>query len=449
MVKIGIFKAYDVRGIYPTELNEDTAYKVGRAFVSFLNCKKLIVGRDMRLSSERLFEALTKGITDQGADVYEVGLCSTDMVYFATGFYRMDGGIMITASHNPKEYNGFKFCREDAIAVGGDSGLKEIERLAEENKFAEPANKGRIIKKEIIGDFVNRALSMVDVKKIKPLKIVVDAGNGIGGLVVPKVMDKLPCKIIPLYFELDGNFPNHLASPIEIENLRDLIARVKTEKADLGLAFDGDGDRVFIIDDKGERFTSSFMEALISRWVLERYPGSEILYNVVSSWLVPDVIKEAGGKPVMTPVGHAFIKKIMRERNAPFAGEHSGHYFFRDFYYADSGIIAALIMLEIISTEGIALSEIAKRYKRYFWIEETNFSVSDKAGKMAEIEAIHEDAKEILHLDGISFIYDDWWFNVRPSNTEPLLRLNMEAKTQEKLDKMKARLIKEIESSGK
>jgi len=442
---MSIYKAYDVRGIYPEELNEDIAYKIGRAFVSITKSKTVAIGYDARLSAQALFDALAKGITEQGADVVNIGMCSTDMIYFATAFYKFDGGIMITASHNPKEYNGMKFCKKDAVPISGETGVYKMENLVKKNVFPKVEKKGKITKKDVFDDYIKKCLSFIDVKKIKPFKIVVDAGNGVAGLLIDKLEKHLPCKFVKLYFKPDGNFPNHLPSPIEEKNLKDLKDKIKEEKADLGIAFDGDADRVFLIDENNEMVTGTVMTALITKSILQKNPGSKILYNIVCGWIVPETIEKFKGKGIITPVGHSIIKDLMRKHDAIFAGEHSGHYYFRDNYYADSGLIGSLIVLELISKEDKPFSDVLKEFRKYYAIPETNFKVEDKEAKIKEIKQIFKGEK-MLDFDGIRVDLDDFWFNVRPSNTEPLLRLNLEAKSKEIMEKRRDEVLEIIKS---
>ena len=441
MNKMPIFKAYDIRGIYPSELNEDIAYKIGRAIADFLNVNKIVIGRDMRKSSDKLFDAISKGICMQGTDVIDIGLCSTPMSYFACAYLKAGGSIMITASHNPPEYNGFKLTREQAIPIGGATGIPEIKELCQKNMFKEAQKKGKVIKNDITDAYSKHALSFV--KGIKPLKVVVDAANAMGSLEAKNVLSKLPCEIIPLYFELDGSFPNHEANPLEPENLTELISKVKKEKADLGIAFDGDADRVFFVTEKGEIVPSDITIALISEDILSKQKGELILYDIRSSWITKEVIEANGGKALMCRVGHAFIKEQMRKTNAVFAGELAGHYYFRENFFADSGIIAALKMLEMISIGGKKLSELVSPLKKYFASGEINLKVNDKEAKMKELAEIYKDGK-ISYLDGIRVDYSSWWFNVRPSNTEPLLRLNLEAKKKEIMEKKRDEILKVI-----
>src|SRR5579864_9419637 len=424
---LAIFKSYDIRGIYPTELDEAAAERIGQAFVRFLNAPIVAVGRDMRQSSQALFEAFAQGVNRQGADVIDLGLTSTDELYFSVGHFGYQAGAMITASHNPKQYNGFKLCREEAIALSAETGVHAIRDLVARADFHDASRRGTIQQRDVLPDFVQHCLSFIDVASIKPLRIVVDCGNGMGGLIVPAVFTHLPLDVIPLYFELDGTFPNHPASPLEPENMVDLQAAVRAHKADLGAAFDGDADRVFITDEHGALVGGDMVTALVAKMLLRKHPGATILYNLICSRSVPELIAREGGRSIRTRVGHSIIKAVMREQNAIFGGEHSGHFYFRDHYYADSGLIALLVVLELISRENKPVSELLKPLDRRFRSGEINSRVDDVHAKLAEIERRYADARDIDHLDGVTVQYDDWWFNVRPSNTEPLLRLNVEA----------------------
>jgi phosphomannomutase len=441
-----IFKSYDIRGIYPDELNEPIAERIGRAFVDFLKPGCVAVGRDMRLSSQPLFEAFARGVTLQGADVVDLGLTSTDELYFAVGHFGYPAGAMITASHNPKEYNGFKLCREEAIALSAETGVHAIRDLVLADRFTPAPVPGRITTRDVLPAFVEHCLSFVDVARMRPLRIVVDAGNGMAGLIVPAVFSRLPVTVIPLYFDLDGTFPNHPASPIEPENMADLQAAVRREGADLGAAFDGDADRVFITDEQGRLVGGDMVTALVAKMLLRRHPGATILYNLICSRSVPELIRAEGGVAVRTRVGHSIIKKIMRERNAIFGGEHSGHFYFRDHYYADSGLIALLVVLDLISQEGKPVSELLRPLDRRFRSGEINTRVADIPATLAAIERHFADAKEIDHLDGVTISYDDWWCNIRPSNTEPLLRLNVEADDPQLLERKRDEVLALIRS---
>ena len=430
-----IFHAYDVRGIYGENLTDDVAYRIGRAAAQYLQVPEIAVGRDMRLSSPQLAAALILGITDQGVNAIDLGMTTTDGLYFAVGNFNFPAGVMITASHNPAQYNGMKFCRAQAFPISLESGLSDIRDLAVSGKFAEPASKGQVIKRDITDDYVKHALSFVDVSRIRPLKVVIDAGNGMAGLIMPKVFQHLPCELVPLYFELDGNFPHHPASPIEPENMVDVQKKVREVGADLGAAFDGDADRMFPVDEHGDLVDGSKVIAAVSNSLLQKFPGSSILYNLIVSKSVPELINKLGGKAIRTRVGHSYIKAEMRQNNAIFGGEHSGHFYFRDNWFADSGLIALLILLELVSVENKPLSEILKPLDHGFRSGEINSTIADAQGKMHAMEEhFGKNAKSVDHLDGVTLDFGDWWFNVRPSNTEPLLRLNLEANSRELME---------------
>lgn len=430
-----IFGSYDIRGIYGKNLDEAVAYRIGRAAAQYLQVSEIAVGRDMRLSSPQLAAALIRGITDGGTDVVELGMTTTDELYFAVGKFNYAAGVMVTASHNPGEWNGMKFCRAQAFPISKESGLAAIRDLAIGGDFTEPARKGEVHKQDVLEDYVKHALSFIDISKIKPLKVVIDAGNGMAGMVMPKVFEKLPCTLVPLYFELDGSFPNHQASPIEPENTEDLRKKVREVGADLGAAFDGDADRMFPVDEQGHIVDGSMVTAIAANSLLQKYPGSTILYNLIVSKSVPELIERLGGKSFRTRVGHSHIKADMRTHNAIFGGEHSGHFYFRDNWYADSGLIALLMTLELVSVGGKPLSEMLKPLDRWVRSGEYNSTVNDKEGKLAALEQRYgKEAKSVDHLDGVTFDFGDWWFNVRPSNTEPFLRLNLEARTRELME---------------
>jgi phosphomannomutase len=430
-----IFKSYDVRGIVPAQLNDDIAYAIGRAFVEVLDRKNICVGRDMRPSGEGFVAAFSRGAADAGADVTQVGLISTDAIYFAVGHYGFDGGVMITASHNPAQYNGFKFCREEAIAISIDTGLAEIRDVAASGDFKPSTRTGTIRKQDILDDFADHCLSFVgDVAKIKPFKIAIDAGNGMAGATVPRVFAKLPCEVVPLYFELDGTFPNHPASPIEPENMVDLQKAVIANGCDLGVAFDGDADRMFVVDEKGELIGGDIVTALVGVATLLQYPGAKILYNLICSRSVPEAIEAAGGIPVRSKVGHSFIKAVMRDENIQFGGEHSGHFYFKRNWFADSGMIALMQCLDLFSRKGGTVSSIIAPIDHRSRSGEINSTVADIPGKLQQLQARYADA-QIDFLDGVTIQYPDWWMNVRPSNTEPLLRLNVEGDTQELMER--------------
>jgi phosphomannomutase len=425
-----IFKSYDVRGIYPSALNDDVAYAIGRSFVPLLGARTIAVGRDMRPSGTALFEAFARGATEAGADVVDIGLVSTDALYFAVGKFSLDGGVMITASHNPANYNGLKFTRARAEAISLDTGLAQIRDRVVSGSLPPPAaTPGTVTQRDVLDAFAEHALSFVNRKIIKPFRIAIDAGNGMAGKTVPYVFKYLPCEVTPLYFELDGSFPNHPASPIEPENMADLQAAVKRHHCDLGAAFDGDADRMFIVDEKGQIVDGSTVTALVALNTLKRHPGAKILYNLICSRSVPELIERAGGVPVRSKVGHSIIKKTMREEDVVFGGEHSGHFYFRDNWYADSGMIALMQCLEVFSEAGAPVSEVIAPIDTRFRSGEINTHVNDVSAKLAEIEKHYADAK-IDHLDGVTVSYPHWWMNVRPSNTEPLLRLNVEGDTK-------------------
>jgi len=427
-----IFKAYDIRGIYGENLNDEVAYRIGRAAAQYLNVSDIAVGRDMRNSSPQLAAAMLRGISDQGVNAIDLGMVTTDGLYFAVGKFNYPAGVMITASHNPGKYNGMKFCRAQAFPISLESGLADIRDLAISGDFSEPAKNGQVLQRDISDDYVKHALSFIDVNKIRPLKVVIDAGNGMAGLIMPKVFQHLPCELVPLYFDLDGNFPNHPASPIEPENMVDVQKKVREVGADLGAAFDGDADRMFPVDEHGNLVDGSMVIASVANSLLHKFPGSTILYNLIVSKSVPALITKLGGNAVRTRVGHSYIKAEMRQLNGIFGGEHSGHFYFRDNWFADSGLIALLIILELVSVENKPLSELLKPLDRGFRSGEINSIVTDVQGKLRDLEQhFGKDAQSVDHLDGITLDFGDWWFNVRPSNTEPLLRLNVEANSPE------------------
>ena len=445
-VNTAIFKSYDVRGIYPAELNEDVAYGIGRCFVALLGAKTVGVGRDMRPSGARLFEAFARGACEAGADVVDVGLVSTDALYFAVGKFGYDGGVMITASHNPAKYNGMKFTREGAEAMSLDTGLSKIRDQIASGTLPPKATKpGSITHKNILDEFAQHCLSFIDKNKVRPFKIAIDAGNGMAGETVPHVFKHLPCQVIPLYFELDGSFPNHPASPIEPENMIDLQAAVRKHQCDLGVAFDGDADRMFIVDEKGDLIDGSTVTALVALNTLKRYPGSRILYNLICSRSVPELIAKNGGIPIRSQVGHSLIKKTMREEDIEFGGEHSGHFYFKQNWYADSGMIALMECLELFSESGKTVSETIAPIDTRFRSGEINSTVKDIPSKLRQIEE-HYKGAQIDHLDGVTINYPNWWMNIRPSNTEPLLRLNVEGDTKELMERHRDEALELIRS---
>ncbi|HTJ25554.1 MAG TPA: phosphomannomutase/phosphoglucomutase [Candidatus Limnocylindria bacterium] len=442
-----IFKSYDVRGIVGSQLTPEIAYLIGRAFVQTLGRTNICIGRDMRPSGTELLEALARGATDGGADVTRIGLISTDALYFAVGKYGFDGGMMITASHNPAEYNGLKFCRENAEALSLDTGLGAVRDLALSGNFTTPARKGTIKDLSILDDFGKHCVSFIrDVSKVKPFKIAIDAGNGMAGETVPYVFKYLPqVEVIPLYFELDGTFPNHPASPIEDENKLDLRKAVLEHGCDLGVAFDGDADRMFIVDEQGGFPDGSIVTAAVGVATLKVHPGSKILYNLICSRSVPEAILANGGVPVRSQVGHSLIKPLMKEQNIAFGGEHSGHFYFRDNWFADSGMIALMQCLDLFSEVDGPITKAIAPFNQRFRSGEINTKVADADAKMREIQAHFKGAK-VDHLDGVSIEYPDWWLNVRKSNTEPLLRLNVEGDTRELMEKHRDEALQLIRS---
>jgi phosphomannomutase len=430
-----VFKAYDVRGIYPTELDEEGAYSVGRAYVEQFEPKAIAVGRDMRVSSPSMAKAVIKGATAGGANVVDIGLAGTEMLYFAVGHLDLDGGIQVTASHNPKEYTGMKIVRRGAMPVGGDSGLLDIRDRAKSGAWHRTGPPGTVREEDVLPAFVDKVLSFIDPAALKQLRVVIDAANGMAGVMLPPVLERIPIDAVPYFFEPDGTFPNHAPNPLLPENREFVIAKVLEDEAELGAAFDGDADRCFFIDDSGEFVPGDFVTALLAESMLEKYPGSKIIYDVRASWAVRETIEHAGGTPLINRVGHAFIKERMREEDAVFAGEVSGHYYFRDFYQADSGVIPFLLMLELVSKRSKPLSELLRPFReRYFLTGEINVPVTDVAVKLQEIKERLGSEGEVSHLDGISIEAEDWHLNVRPSNTEPLLRLNLEARSKELIE---------------
>ena len=432
-----IFKAYDVRGIYPGEINEDVARAIGVGFIAYLKAGRIALGRDMRLSSPALAAAFIDGVTSQGADVVDYGMMSTDMLYFAVARNKHEGGVQVTASHNPKQYNGMKMVRQEAFPLSGDAGISDIRDMIAGNRLPPPAaRRGTVTTAEVLDPYIEHVMSFIDPAVIKPFNVVLDAGSGMGGLVAPRLFDRLPCRTTRLCFDIDGRFPNHEANPLIEENRRDIVERVVAEKADVGIAWDGDADRCFFIDGTGEFIAGDFITALLAQAFLLKYPGSTIIYDLRASYAVKDVVAAHGGTALMNRVGHAFIKARMRESNAIFGGEVTGHYYFRDNFYADNGFIPALLILELMSKQGKSLHELLEPLRqRYFISGEINTKVPSMdhvAAKLAAIAAKYKDGKQ-YELDGISVEYPDWHFNVRPSNTEPLLRLNLEATTPEQM----------------
>ncbi|HEV2254921.1 MAG TPA: phosphomannomutase/phosphoglucomutase [Streptosporangiaceae bacterium] len=425
-----IVKAYDIRGVVPDQLDEPTAEAIGAAFAKVTGAARILTVHDMRASSAPLAAAFGRGAASQGADVLAAGLGSTDMLYFGSGDLGIPGA-MVTASHNPPQYNGIKLCRAGAKPVGIETGLKDIQDLAERTLPPAPVP-GSITTVDLLPRYAEYVRKLVDISEIRPLTVAVDAGNGMAGHTVPKVFEGLPITLIPLYFELDGTFPNHEANPIEPENLRDLQRAVVEHHADGGLAFDGDADRCFVVDERGQVVSPSALTALIAARELAREPGAAVIHNLITSRAVPEIIAEHGGVPVRTRVGHSFIKAKMAERNAVFGGEHSGHFYFRDFWFADSGMLAALHTLAALGGQAKPLSQLMADYSRYHASGEINSQVADQAGATAWVKQAFESRPGVRtdELDGLTVSAADWWFNLRPSNTEPLLRLNVEADSE-------------------
>lgn len=438
-----IVKAYDVRGVVPDQWDEALAVLFGAAFVQVTGADAIVVGHDMRPSSPGLSGAFARGAAARGADVTLIGLCSTDQLYFASGIFDLPGA-MFTASHNPAQYNGIKMCRAGAAPVGQDTGLADIRALVESwsEQGAAPkpaAEPGKVTERDTLTDYAAHLLSLVDLSAMRPLKVVVDAGNGMGGHTVPTVFESLPVTLVPMYFELDGTFPNHEANPLDPANIVDLQARVLSEGADLGIAFDGDADRCFVVDERGEGISPSAITALVAARELAKHPGGTVIHNLITSWSVPEVVRENGGNPVRTRVGHSFIKQEMARTGAIFGGEHSAHYYFRDFWNADTGMLAALHVLAALGGQDGTLSELVAQYDRYSGSGEINSTVDDQSARTAAVKAAYTSREDVTmdELDGLTVATEDWWFNLRPSNTEPLLRLNVEARDEQTMAKVR------------
>lgn len=445
-----IFKAYDVRGLYPSEVNENAARQIGRAFVSYLQAKRIAVSRDMRLSSPSLTKAFIEGAMAQGADVVDYGMMGTDMLYFAAARDGHDGGVQITASHNPKEYNGIKMVRRDAFPLSGDEGISDIRDMLVEGRLPKESERaGRLSQIEVLTDYVAHVMSFIDPSIVKPFNVVLDAGNGMAGLVAPKLFERLPCRTTNLCFEVDGTFPNHEANPLIEENRRDIVERVKRDGADIGIAWDGDADRVFFIDGTGEFIAGDFVTALLAEAFLIKHPAAKVVYDVRASYAVKDTVAKYGGTALMNRVGHAFFKRRMREEQAIFGGEVTGHYYFRDNFYADNGFIPALLILELMSRKGQTLRELlAPLREKYFISGEINTRVSSMTLMKEKLDGLTAtySAANVYHLDGVSAEFPDWHFNVRASNTEPMLRLNLEATTNGMMEKKRDEVLAFIRS---
>jgi phosphomannomutase len=444
-----IFKAYDIRGVVPDELDEDVAETVGAAFVRLTGAAAVVTAHDMRASSPLLAEAFGRGASGQGADVVAAGLGSTDLLYYASGSLGLPGA-MITASHNPPKYNGIKLCRAGAKPVGADSGLAELRQMAERGVPAHTGPGGTMTERDLLPDYAAYLKSLVDLSSIRPLTVAADAGNGMAGHTVPEVFEGLPVTLVPLFFDLDGTFPHHEANPIDPANLRDLQRAVVGSGADIGLAFDGDADRCFVVDERGEMVSPSVLTALIAARELAREPGATVIHNLITSRAVPEIIAEHGGRPVRTRVGHSFIKARMAETGAVFGGEHSGHFYFRDFWFADSGMLAALHVLAALGSQAGPLSQLLAGYGRYVATGEINSEVHDQAGV---IESVRQEfgprpGVTMDELDGLTVTGDGWWFNLRPSNTEPLLRLNAEAADGSTLTALRDEVLHIVRADG-
>ncbi len=452
MLEPKVFKAYDVRGVYPDELDETGAEAIGRAYVEQFEPRRIAVGRDMRLSSPAMQAALMRGAAAAGADVLDLGLVGTEMVYFAVGSLGLEGGVMVTASHNPKQYTGMKLVRRGALPVGSESGLLDVRDRAlattdPPGSGSRTGPAGAIETQDIWPAYVERVLSFVDTTAIRPLRVVIDAANGMAGAMLPPVLERLPVETVRCYFEPDGSFPNHEPNPLLPENREFIVGKTLEEGADLGVAFDGDADRCFFVDDTGEFVPGDFATALLAERLLEKEPGAKVIYDVRASRAVPETIERGGGVALVNRVGHAFIKARMRKEDAAFAGEVSGHYYFRDFSQADSGVVPFLLMLELVSRKGRKLSEIlAPLRERYFITGELNTPVADVALKLQELKERYAAEGTVSHLDGLSVDAEDWRFNVRPSNTEPLLRLNLEAASQELMERKRDEVLALIRS---
>ncbi|MBN2358871.1 MAG: phosphomannomutase/phosphoglucomutase [Deltaproteobacteria bacterium] len=439
----GPFKAYDVRGVYGVDVTEELAYQIGRAYVAQTGARRVILGHDMRSHSKPLARALARGLTEAGTDVEDMGLSSTDMMYFAVIERRADGGLMVTASHNPGQYNGVKCVREHAIPMGLESGLDQIERRVRDRDLGRPAEvAGTVRQVDLLDDFISFMHSFVDPGALAPLKVVIDCGNGMGGMIIPRLFAGSPVQIVPLFFELDGSFPNHEANPLLEENRRDLIAKVKEVKADLGIGLDGDTDRAFFVDGDGHFCSGDFIVGLLAQPVLARHPGALIVYDIRCSNYVRDVVARLGGRSAMWKVGHAYAKNYMREHGAEFGGEVSGHYYFKhgDAFF-DSGNLTSLLLLKVLTEKKASLKQALEETAHYFISGEVNSTVEDPDAVLQKLEAGYGDRGRVVKIDGLSIFADDWWFNVRKSNTEPLIRLNCEAKSQAAMEALRDEIL--------
>lgn len=441
-----VFKAYDIRGAAPAAVSPDLAEAVGRALSDWLPSDgPVAVGRDMRAESGELADRLIMGLATQGREVWDIGLVTSDMIYFATGHYGLSGGAMVTASHNPGQDDGIKLCGQQASPIGLETGLNDIKMMIMRDSYKPPSGGGRIIKKDVVADWISHVLSFVDVAVLKPYKIAVDAGNGMAGVIVPYLEPKVPFVVTPLFFDLDGNFPNHPANPMQPENLKDLSRVIKDQELDLGLAFDGDGDRAFLMDEKGNPISGSVMTCLLVRQVLKKYPGAAIVYDVRVSKIVPDTIKQLGGVPVRSKVGHPFVVEAMQKHDAEFGAEATGHFYLKNNFYADGALIAAVMAIEVLSESDLPVSKQVEGYKHYFSANEINRQVTDLPAVEQLLEQHFKDGK-VDRLDGLTMDFGDWWFNLRGSNTEPTLRLNVEADSQKLLNQMTFELLNLLRS---
>ncbi|MBI2842667.1 MAG: phosphomannomutase/phosphoglucomutase [Armatimonadetes bacterium] len=439
-----IFKAYDIRGTYPDQIDEDVCYRIARAYVSATKRKRVVVGHDMRETADVLVEATIRGVTDQGADAVPIGLTSTPMYYYAVNLLEGDAGMMVTASHNPAGYNGYKMTGPEAVPSISYISNLELCRIASAGEFQDAARKGTVHPKEDVLDrYIEAVVFNAGVLSFGDLKIAVDTGNGMAGLILPELFDRVGNEPIKLFWEIDGRFPNHEANPLKLETLVPLQKTVVDRKADLGVAYDGDGDRVAFVDENGQTISGDFITALIAKEMLKRQPGAKIFYDIRSSWVVGEEIKKAGGVAVPCRVGHGLIKRQMRAEGGYFAGELSSHYYFSDFYYTDNGDLTFLNMVKLLLAEGKPLSELVAPLRRYFHTGEINSEVHDIPGKLSELKAVYEGGR-FSELDGLTVEFKDWWFNVRPSNTEPLMRLNLEAKTKELMEEKKKEVLELI-----
>lgn len=447
----GIFKDYDIRAVVDEQLDTEGVERLGRGFAVQFQPKVVAIGRDMRISGMEWFKAMAAGFNSQGVDVIDLGMMTTDMASYAAANLDVDMAIQITASHNPPNYNGFKVAlRGGTQNMSGETGFYSLRDLVTSSQeFPDKGEPGKISRADIMDDWRDRVLSLIDVSQIKPLKVVVDAGNGMAGVTMPKVAEKLPIEVVPLYFEPDGTFPNHLANPLLFETHDVIIKTIKEQKADLGVMFDGDGDRMFLFDETGRFLSGTLTTAMVAAQLLQKYPGSSVLYNAICGRIVPETITKNGGRPTRVRVGYSIIKKVMEEKDSIFAGEHSGHYFFRENYGSDSGMAAVLTVMELMSMQDKSLSELVAEYDKYPSTPEMNFEVEDKMAMMKAVEDHYKDSADSVDwLDGVSVWFKDWWVNVRPSNTQPVLRLNIEADNEDILKKKSAELVEFIESRG-